>query len=120
MMRSLPSLLLTPLLSLLNLRPLMPRPPPRPCSSSARAAPACRYCGTPTKTMIASARTAYLARRARDYGVKSGAVRVDMAEVRQRKRGVVASLRAGSERRIEETPGLDLIRGEACFTGPKA
>jgi pyruvate/2-oxoglutarate dehydrogenase complex dihydrolipoamide dehydrogenase (E3) component len=75
---------------------------------------------TPTKTMIASARVAYLARRALDYGVKSGAVRVDMAEVRRRKRAVVASFRSGSERRIEETPGLDLIRGQACFTGPKA
>jgi pyruvate/2-oxoglutarate dehydrogenase complex dihydrolipoamide dehydrogenase (E3) component len=75
---------------------------------------------TPTKTMVASARVAYLARRAADYGVESGPVRVDMAAVRRRKRAVVASFRSGSERRIEETPGLDLIRGEARFTGPKA
>ena len=75
---------------------------------------------TPTKTMVASARAAYLARRAADYGVESGPVRVDMAAVRRRKRAVVASFRSGSERRIEETPGLDLIRGEARFTGPKA
>ncbi len=75
---------------------------------------------TPTKTMVASARVAQLARRGPDYGVESGPVRVDMAAVRQRKRAVVASFRAGSERRIEETPGLDLIRGEARFTGPKA
>ena len=75
---------------------------------------------TPTKTMVASARAAYLARRAADYGVESGPVRVDMAAVRRRKRAVVASFRSGSERRIEETPGLDLIRGEAHFTGPKA
>jgi pyruvate/2-oxoglutarate dehydrogenase complex dihydrolipoamide dehydrogenase (E3) component len=75
---------------------------------------------TPTKTMIASARAAYLAHRAGDYGVESGPVHVDMAAVRRRKRAVVASFRSGSERRIEETPGLDLIRGEARFTGPKS
>src|SRR5215213_7011247 len=70
--------------------------------------------------MIANARAAYLARRGRDYGVKSGPVRVDMVAVRGHQRAVVASFRSGSERRIEETPGLDLIRGEARFTGPKA
>src|SRR5687767_4583783 len=75
---------------------------------------------TPSKKMVASARVAQLARRGPDYGVESGPVRVDMAAVRQRKRAVVASFRAGSERRIEETPSLDLIRGEARFTGPKA
>src|SRR5215213_1038955 len=75
---------------------------------------------TPTKTMVASARAAYLTRRAADYGVESGPVRVDMTAVRQRKRAVVASFRSGSERRIDETPGLELIRGNARFTGPKA
>jgi pyruvate/2-oxoglutarate dehydrogenase complex dihydrolipoamide dehydrogenase (E3) component len=75
---------------------------------------------TPTKTMIASARAAYLARRAADYGVKTGSVHVDMAAIRERKRAVVASFRSGSERRIEETSGLDLIRGEARFTGAKS
>ena len=75
---------------------------------------------TPTKTMVASARAAHLARRATDYGVESGPVHVDMAAVRQRKRAVVASFRSGSERRIDETPRLDLVRGDARFTGPKA
>ena len=74
---------------------------------------------TPTKTMIASARVAYLARRAADYGVQTGPVRVDLAAVRERKRAIVASFRAGSERRLRETPGLDLIFGEARFTGAK-
>ena len=41
---------------------------------------------TPTKTMVASGRVAYLARRAADYGVQIGPVTVDMAKVRQRKR----------------------------------
>ena len=74
---------------------------------------------TPTKTMVASARVAYLARRAADYGVRIGAVEIDMRRVLQRKRDIVESFRSGSERRIEETPGLELIRGEARFTGPK-
>src|SRR5919199_904385 len=55
---------------------------------------------TPTKTMVASARVAYLARRAADYGVRTGPVSVDMPRVRQRKRDIVDSFRSGSERRI--------------------
>jgi pyruvate/2-oxoglutarate dehydrogenase complex dihydrolipoamide dehydrogenase (E3) component len=74
---------------------------------------------TPTKTMVASARVAYLARRATDYGVQTGPVSVDMLVVRRRKREIVASWSAGSQRRIEDTSGVDLIFGEARFTGPK-
>ena len=74
---------------------------------------------TSTKTMVASARVAYLARRAADYGVQTGPVSVDMTVVRQRKRAIVQSFRSGSERRIESTDGLDLLRGEARFTGHK-
>ena len=74
---------------------------------------------TPTKTMVASARVAYLARRGADYGVHTGPVTIDMVKVRQRKRDIVDSFRGGSERRIEQTAGLDLLMGEASFTGPK-
>jgi pyruvate/2-oxoglutarate dehydrogenase complex dihydrolipoamide dehydrogenase (E3) component len=76
------------------------------------------YGCTPTKTMVASARVAYLARRGADYGVETGAVRVDMVRVRQRKRDVVASFREGSERRLIRSERVELIRGEARFTGP--
>jgi len=41
---------------------------------------------TPTKTMVASGRVAYLARRGPDYGVQTGDVRIDMQRVRQRRR----------------------------------
>jgi pyruvate/2-oxoglutarate dehydrogenase complex dihydrolipoamide dehydrogenase (E3) component len=74
----------------------------------------------PTKTMIASARAAYMARRAAGYGVHTGPVTVDMARVRQRKRDIVESFRGGSQRRIENTQGLDLLMGEASFFGPKS
>ena len=75
---------------------------------------------TPTKTMVASARAAYLARRGADYGVETGPISIDMLKVRQRKRDIVDSFRGGSERRIRETQGLDLLMGEASFTGPKS
>src|SRR5712675_1510719 len=75
---------------------------------------------TPTKTMVASARVAYLARRAADYGVHTGDIRVDMRSVRQRKRDMVNSLRGGSQRRLEKTANLELIFGEASFHSPKS
>ena len=73
---------------------------------------------TPTKTMVASARVAYLARRANDYGVSfpgdaSGEVAVDMIKVRQRKRDIVESFRGGSERRLRNAENLDWITGTA-------
>ena len=74
---------------------------------------------TPTKTMVASARVAYLARRAADYGVHTGPVSVDMSIVRKRKRDIVDSFRNGSQRSIESTEGVDLLMGEARFIEPK-
>src|SRR5262245_2393489 len=73
---------------------------------------------TPTKTMVASARVAYLARRAADYGVRAGAVEIDLGAVRRRKDQVVESFREGNRRRLSEKPGLELILGEARFSGP--
>jgi pyruvate/2-oxoglutarate dehydrogenase complex dihydrolipoamide dehydrogenase (E3) component len=72
---------------------------------------------TPTKTMVASARAAYMARRGADYGIRLGPVTVDMARVRERKRAIVRSFREGNEKRLE-TAHVELIRGEASFTGP--
>src|SRR5437763_11775307 len=74
---------------------------------------------TPTKTMVASARVAHLARRAADYGVQVGPVQIDMEKVRQRKRDIVASFRDGGKKKLESTPNLSLLMGEAHFTGPK-
>jgi pyruvate/2-oxoglutarate dehydrogenase complex dihydrolipoamide dehydrogenase (E3) component len=74
---------------------------------------------TPTKTMVASARAAYLDHRSEDYGVHNGPVKVDMVKVRQRKRDIVDLFREGSEKKIEDTEGLNLLKGEARFTGPK-
>ena len=76
------------------------------------------YGCTPTKTMFNSARVAYLARRAADYGVHVGPPRVAMAEVRDRKQRVVESFRGGGLRAIQKTANLTLITGDARFTGP--
>jgi pyruvate/2-oxoglutarate dehydrogenase complex dihydrolipoamide dehydrogenase (E3) component len=73
---------------------------------------------TPTKTMVASARVAYLARRGSDYGVQTGPITIDMKKVRQRKRDIVDHFRNGSQKRLETTPNLDLIFGEAQFVAP--
>jgi pyruvate/2-oxoglutarate dehydrogenase complex dihydrolipoamide dehydrogenase (E3) component len=75
---------------------------------------------TPTKTMVASGRVAYLARRGADYGVNTDNLRIDMARVRKRKRDIVDRFRNGSQARLEKTPKIDLICGEASFTGPKS
>jgi pyruvate/2-oxoglutarate dehydrogenase complex dihydrolipoamide dehydrogenase (E3) component len=71
---------------------------------------------TPTKTLVASARVAYLARRGGDFGVNTGAVDVNMAAVIARKRDIVAMSRGSSEKGLEKT-NLTLIRGGASFTG---
>jgi pyruvate/2-oxoglutarate dehydrogenase complex dihydrolipoamide dehydrogenase (E3) component len=72
---------------------------------------------TPTKTMVATARLAYQARRAAAYGVRIGPVSVDLAAVRERKRAMVAGARQNYAGRLAHA--LDLIEGEAHFIGPK-
>lgn len=75
---------------------------------------------TPTKTMVASARMAYLARRAEEYGVQVDGVSVDLAIVRNRKQRIVESFRASSRSRIASTANLELLEGEARFSGPNS
>ena len=75
---------------------------------------------TPTKTMVASGRAAYVARRGADYGVHTANIRVDMERVRQRKRDIVNSFRTRSEERIKNTANLELIFGQASFTSAKS
>jgi pyruvate/2-oxoglutarate dehydrogenase complex dihydrolipoamide dehydrogenase (E3) component len=56
---------------------------------------------TSTKTVVASACVAYVARRAAGFRVQASAVAVDLGTVRQRKRAIVESFRTGSEQRLE-------------------
>lgn len=73
---------------------------------------------TPTKTMIASARVAYLVKRAAGYGVHTGDVSVDLTTVRKRKRDIVDEWSAGSKAGLERHETLELIMGAARFVGP--
>ena len=70
---------------------------------------------TPTKTMVAAARVAYLARRSADFGVHANAPRVDLAEVWARKQRVVEQFRRGGQRGLESVPAIDLMFGEGSF-----
>ena len=85
---------------------------------------------SPTKTIIASARVAHMARRATGYGVHSSdpayassspdaAIRVDMKRVRERKQKIVDRFRSGIERGLDSA-GVELIRGHARFVAPLA
>lgn len=76
---------------------------------------------TPTKTMVASARVAYVASRASTYGVDlATAGPIDMTVVRRRKRAIVASFRDGAQHRLEKQVNLDLIFAEARFSGDRS
>ncbi len=73
----------------------------------------------PTKTMVASAYAAQLARRAGDYGVETGGpVSVDIARVRARATAVTLDARAKNTAWLEGMEGLTFIRGHARFEGP--
>jgi pyruvate/2-oxoglutarate dehydrogenase complex dihydrolipoamide dehydrogenase (E3) component len=76
---------------------------------------------TPTKTLVASAYAAYLARRAGDYGVTiGGPVAVDMKAVKARKDAVVRPSREGVERSLKTLKGCTVFEGHARFVGPKS
>jgi pyruvate/2-oxoglutarate dehydrogenase complex dihydrolipoamide dehydrogenase (E3) component len=75
----------------------------------------------PTKTLIASARTAHVARGAAQYGVTiGGPVAVDMAAVKARKDRIVGQSIDGLTRWLQGTPNLTLLWGHARFVGPHA
>ena len=75
----------------------------------------------PTKTLVASARAAHVARRAADWGIRiGGPVSVDMKAVKARKDAVVAKSIDGLQKWIGSTANLSLIWGHARFTGPHA
>ena len=74
----------------------------------------------PTKTLVASAYAAHLARRAGDYGVLvDGDVRIDMTKVKARADAVSGSARTGVEKRLRTMERCTVIQGEARFEGPQ-
>jgi pyruvate/2-oxoglutarate dehydrogenase complex dihydrolipoamide dehydrogenase (E3) component len=74
---------------------------------------------TPTKTYVASARAAHVARHAGDLGViVEGPVRVDMARIKARKDEVIAGSRNGVEKWLRNTPNVTVFKGHGRFTAP--
>ncbi len=74
---------------------------------------------TPTKTLIASARTAYQARRAREFGVAiEGGVSVNMRAVKARKDAVVMASRRGVEQWLRGMQRCSVYQGHAQFESP--
>lgn len=74
---------------------------------------------TPTKTLVASGRVAYLAKRSADFGVHTTGWSIDIQAVIRRKNEHVLTARNGIAKRMSETKNIDLIYGEASFSGPK-
>ena len=73
----------------------------------------------PTKTLVASAHAAHLARRGDEYGFTAGDVRVDMSAVKARKDAVVKQSSDGVTNWIRRMKNVTLERGHARFTGPR-
>lgn len=74
---------------------------------------------TPTKTMIASAKTAYMVANAEKYGIIINGFNINIATILDRKNKVVDSFRDSSKRGLETTENLDFIFGTATFTDNK-
>ncbi|BBX52624.1 FAD-containing oxidoreductase [Mycolicibacterium poriferae] len=72
----------------------------------------------PTKTLVASAHAAHLARRGAEFGVGTGEVAVDIAAVKARKDRISGGDREGVESWLEGMKGCTLIRGHARFEDP--
>jgi pyruvate/2-oxoglutarate dehydrogenase complex dihydrolipoamide dehydrogenase (E3) component len=82
---------------------------------------------TPTKTYVASARAAHVARTAANYGVMIGggagadiAIAIDMKRVKARKDEVIGASRDGLEKWLRGMKNLTVFNGHARFTGPHA
>ena len=72
----------------------------------------------PTKTMVASAYAAHIARRAGDYGVLDGAVSVDMQKVKTRKDQISGASRDGVESWLKNMDNCTVYQGHGRFEGP--
>ena len=73
----------------------------------------------PTKAMVASAYAAHLARRASDFGVEAGDIKVDMKRVSARKGAISAQSRTSVEKMLRSTPNVTVYQGSARFESPR-
>jgi len=75
---------------------------------------------TPTKTMVASAKAAYMAAsKSAELGIPVDGFSVNMTQIKKRKDEIVLKSRNGGLRAAEKTENLEVLLGEATFTGDK-
>ncbi len=74
---------------------------------------------SPTKTVIASARAAYMAKRGADFGVMTGQIQIDFEKVMARKEAIVQRFRGGVEQSLTSNDNLTIYRHYAVFEAPK-
>ena len=73
----------------------------------------------PTKTLVASAKVAAMARRAAEYGIAlEGNVRADMVKVKERMRGVSGGYRDDLAHALESNENVAFVRGHGRLSGP--
>src|SRR5580765_4571113 len=73
----------------------------------------------PTKTLVASARAAHMARRGAEYGFSTGKLEIDMGAVKRRKDGVVKHSTDALATWIGGMKHVTLVKGQARFTAPQ-
>jgi pyruvate/2-oxoglutarate dehydrogenase complex dihydrolipoamide dehydrogenase (E3) component len=74
----------------------------------------------PTKTLVGSAKVAYSARRAQEFGVVvDGSIAVDMEQVKKRKDLITSASNKGVTAWIDGMEGVTLVHGHTRFVGPK-
>lgn len=74
---------------------------------------------TPTKTLVAAAKTAYKVETAGSFGVKTGQVQIDFAKVMERMNSIRHGGRDGFTRWLRSEPRLDFYEGFASFVDQK-
>lgn len=72
----------------------------------------------PTKTLVASARAAHVARRGAEFGFVTGPIAIDMPRVKARVNKVIADARTGVESWVRGMTGCTVIQGHARFESP--
>ena len=73
----------------------------------------------PTKTLVASARAAHIARRGAEFGFEAERVRVDMRRVKARKDEIVGGTRSNVENWVRGMKGVESVHGHARFVAPR-
>ena len=72
----------------------------------------------PTKALVRSAEVAHEVRRASEFGIRVGEIKIDFAAVMDRVRGIIEQGAQATRGWVESLDGVELVEGEATFAGP--